>query len=117
IIAAIGMGSASSGRTGVHDVDGPFPCNPPDQPVRPFSVLNVNGDADASVPYCGYDGGNVAQTSVDQTFDYWSSTLNCGPPSPNAAMCTPVPYTPPAAMGKPTNVNAKDAASCSNGTA
>ena len=79
----------------------------------PVSVLILESDGDAIIPYCG---GEVSTSpgavvpSQDDTFNYWASAAvnNCTTLDTKASLCN--------GSGAPTSLIEKDASSCANNT-
>ena len=104
LVAAIGAAS------GMVDVQ-PMGQNSVPPPIQfPVSVLDLQGDVDKTVLYCGgkrnyWQETNLLLASLDQTAGYWLASDSCTDSVPR--LCT---------GGKPTNgVDGLDAASCSKG--
>jgi len=87
-------------------------CFSPPNPVSPVSVLELHGDADTTLPYCGSQphvqwGANfLTLPSVDVDMNYWIQANSCSSYS-TQPLCT---------NGAPTaGVNGQDATGCNGG--
>ena len=77
----------------------------------PVSILMLNGDADLNVGYCGENDSAGISSSVDETFNYWTSA------KANAcAFITPAPSANPSTLCDlnhlPTTIVTRKGASC-----
>jgi polyhydroxybutyrate depolymerase len=74
--------------------------------TAPVSVLILHGDQDSAIPYCGDSTATSAETSQEQTFNYWTSALanNCAAFDTTAPLCD--------AGGNISSVVEKDATQC-----
>jgi polyhydroxybutyrate depolymerase len=79
----------------------------------PVSVLILESDGDAIIPYCGgavSTSAGAVVPSQDDTFNYWASAAanNCTKLDTNASLCN--------SGGTPTYLIEKDASNCVNNT-
>ena len=79
----------------------------------PVSVLILESDQDAIIPYCGgavSTSAGAVVPSQDDTFNYWASAAanNCTTLDTNASLCN--------SGGTPTYLIEKDASNCANNT-
>jgi polyhydroxybutyrate depolymerase len=78
--------------------------------VAPVSVLILHGDQDSAIPYCGSYTPSVNESSEEQTFNYWTSSIadNCSTFDTVGPLCD--------SQGKITAVTEKDATNCRSNT-
>lgn len=65
-------------------VAGLYGVQPPCQPQRPLSVLEIHGSADTTVPYTGY--GPNGQGAVPTFLQQWETLDGCPPTSPTTRL-------------------------------
>jgi polyhydroxybutyrate depolymerase len=79
----------------------------------PVSVLILESDGDAIIPYCGgavSTSAGAVVPSQDDTFNYWASAAadSCTKLDTNASLCS--------GSGRPASLIEKDASNCANNT-